>query len=170
LLTHGLVQRYAPSLLPPLVSWSVAWLLVEFCFAVLLAPTPLHTGLGVLAFADAGRILYALTRPDALVWGVWACCDVLVALAAAHLRTVEVAAYERKSLHRRVRRGRRETMKSPASQNETPAAGLEAPPAEEADQDAAAHEKPIDPSALSAISAVGTEPSGQPRPDAGETP
>jgi hypothetical protein len=167
LLTHGLVQRYAPSLLPPLVSWSVAWLLVEFCFAVLMAPTPLHSGLGVLAFADAGRILYALTRPDALVWGVWASFDVLVVLAAAHLRTVEIAAYRGAHSHRRVRRERRETMELPVGQGGTPSASPESPPVKEADQDAVAHQEPIDPSA---ISAVETEPSDQPGPDTGETP
>jgi hypothetical protein len=180
LLTYGLVQRYAPPLLPPLVSWSVGWLLVEFCFAVLLAPTPLHTGLGVLAFADAGRILYALTRPDALVWGVWASCDVLVALAAAHLRSVEVAAYGGKSLHRNPAQGagcssegrkeRKENVKVSTAQEETPAASPETVPVEEAHQDAVAQGEPSDPSAVSAISAVGTELPGQaePGPEPGE--
>lgn len=155
LLTHGLVQRYAPPLLPALVSWSVGWLLVEFCFAVLLAPTPLHTGLGVLAFADAGRILYALTRPDALVWGVWASCDVLVALAAAHLRTVEVAAYGGKRLYRKERK---ENVKISEGQEETPAASTEVPPAEEASPDTIAHEVPTDPSASPAVEKDQTEP------------
>ncbi len=172
LLTHGLVQRYAPSLLPPLVTWSVAWLLAEFCFALLLAPTPLHTGLGVLSFADAGRILYALTRPDPLVWGVWALCDVLVALAAAHLRTVEVAAYGGRGSHRRARQERRETIAALAGQQETPAASLESPPVEEADQDSIAHGEPAEPSAISAVSALETEASSQaePGPETGDTP
>jgi hypothetical protein len=169
LLTHGLVQRYAPSLLPQLVSWSVAWLLVEFCFAVLMAPTPLHTGLGVLAFADAGRILYALTRPDPLVWGVWALCDVLVALAAAHLRTVEVAAYGRVHSNRQAHKERKETIDISTGESETPAASPESPPVKETDQDAVVHGEPIEPSA---ISAVGTEALRQtePGPETGDTP
>ena len=152
LLTHGLVQRYAPSLLPPLVTWSVAWLLVEFCFALLLAPTPLHSGLGVLAFADAGRILYALTGPDPLVWGVWASCDVLVALAAAHLRTVEVAAYGGTGAECR------ETAETPPSSEEIPAASLESPPVEEADQDSVAHGELTGHSASSALEREPAEP------------
>lgn len=163
LLTHGLVQRYAPPLLPPLVSWSVAWLVAEFCFALLLAPTPLHTGLGVLAFADAGRILYALTRPDALVWGVWASCDVLVALAAAHLRTIEVATYGRVHSHRRARKERRETMEVSAGQEESPAASTEIPPVAETNLEV--HGGPTDTPALPGTSAVETEPPGQTAPE-----
>jgi hypothetical protein len=169
LLTHGLVQRYAPSLLPPLVSWSVAWLLVEFCFAVLMAPTPLHTGLGVLAFADAGRILYALTQPDPLVWGVWALCDVLVALAAAHLRTVEVAAYGRVHLNRKAREERKETVEISVAEGETPAASPESPPVKEADQDVVARGELTDSSATPALE---IKPAGQtePTPETGDTP
>ena len=167
LLTHGLVQRYAPSLLPPLVTWSVAWLLVEFCFALLLAPTPLHSGLGVLAFADAGRILYALTRPDPLVWGVWASCDVLVALAAAHLRTVEVAAHGGGDSYRKARqerKGIKDILKSwlaPALDKKT------ALQAETVSVQGPEHAPTND----SAVLAMETEPAGQgePAPEPGDT-
>ncbi len=169
LLTYGLVQRYAPSLLPPLVTWSVAWLLVEFCFAVLLAPTPLHAGLGILAFADAGRILYALTYPDALVWGVWASCDVLVALAAAHLCNVEVAAYGGKKIHRKGRKERKEDVKVSTEHEQSSAASLETPAAEELRPEIVAHEEPMDSSAFSAVSALRTEPP-EAEPSPGDRP
>jgi hypothetical protein len=164
LLTYGLVQRYAPAQLPPLLSWSVAWLLVEFCFALLLAPSPLYTGLGILAFADAGRILYALTRPDPLIWGLWAACDVLVALAAAHLRTVEVAC-EGGDSQRRARRGIGEILAgrrapTPSTETARPEATIST---QEADKE------PVDPAALSAASAVEAEPSDQPEPEIGDT-
>ena len=166
LLTYGLVQRYAPPLLPPLVSWSVAWLLVEFCFALLLASTPLHTGLGVLAFADAGRILYALTRPDPLVWGLWASCDVLVALAAAHLRTVEVAAYGGTGAQRKARgerRGIRDILAGRLARvsNTRTAGPEETVSTQEADKE------PTDTSARSAVSALDAEPSSQTEPEPG---
>jgi hypothetical protein len=163
LLTYGLVQRYAPPVLPPLVSWSVAWLLLEFCFALLLAPTPLHTGLGVLAFADAGRILYALTRPDPLVWGVWASCDVLVALAAAHLRTVEVAAYGGAHPHRRARRGRR-GIRDILAGRLVPVSSAGTAGSQETFSTQEADQEPTDTLAFSATSAVETERSGQPEP------
>jgi hypothetical protein len=165
LLTHGLVQRYAPSLLPPLVTWSAVWLLTEFCFALLLAPTPLHAGLAVLAFADAGRILYALTRPDPLVWGVWASCDVLVALAAAHLRTVEVAACGGVNSQRRARRDRRgftsilEGRLAPVLNRRTHRPEETTPP--ETDKD------PTDVSVPSALSALETEPAAPTEPEPG---
>jgi hypothetical protein len=165
LLTYGLVQRYAPPLLPPLVTWSVAWLLSEFCFAQLLAPTPLHAGLGVLAFADAGRILYALTRPDPLIWGMWAVCDVLVALAAAHLRTVEVTTYGGVDSQRRPRRGIWDILKprlAPISMR-----GIAQP--EETISTQEPYQVGTDTSMLATVSAVETEPSGptEPKPEPG---
>jgi hypothetical protein len=165
LLTYGLVQRYAPALLPPLVTWSVAWLLTEFCFALLLAPTPLHTGLAVLAFADAGRILYALTRPDPLIWGMWAACDVLVALAAAHLRTVEVASYGGVDSQHRARRGIWDLLKqrlAPVSMRRT------AQP-EETISTQEPYQVRTDTSMPASVSAVETEPSGptEPKPEPG---
>ena len=168
LLTYGLLQRYAPPALPPLVSWSVTWLLVEFCFAVLLAPSTLHSGLGILAFADAARILYALLRPDPLVWGLWASCDVLVALAAAHLRTVEVAAYGGVDLQRTARPGRqsiRDTLKSRLA----PALERGMAPPEGAVSTAEAEQAPPDDSAFTASE---TAPPGEsePEPETGETP
>ncbi|HNR97444.1 MAG TPA: hypothetical protein PKJ21_06275 [Anaerolineae bacterium] len=71
--------------IPQLMLWMVAWLVVQSAFSLLLAASPLQTGIGALAFADAGRILYALLRPDALLWGAWAACDVLIALGVARL-------------------------------------------------------------------------------------
>jgi len=163
LLTYGLLQAYAPPLLPALVSWAVAWLLVEFCFALLLAPTPLHTGLGILAFADAGRILYALTRPEPLAWGLWAMCDVFVALATAHLRTVEVAACGGLDSPRRERRGILKILKSrltPVSE-QRPALPEETISSQEAGQE------PTDSSVPAAVSALQTEP-GQSEPETGD--
>lgn len=95
LLTFLLVRTYALQALPSLVTWAVTWLLVQFGLGLAMSPTPLHTALAGLAFADAGRILYALTRPDAVIWGLWMACDVLVGLGAAHLRTVGVEAVAR---------------------------------------------------------------------------
>lgn len=168
LLTYGLLQRYAPPAVPPLVSWSVTWLLVEFCFAVLLAPSPLHSGLGILAFADAARILYALLRPDALVWGLWASCDVLVALAAAHLRTVEVAAHGGVDFQRTARPGRRsirETLKSwlrPVLDR-----GMAAPEAAVSTQEA--EQAHLDSSAFTA-SEIAPPGQSEPEPETGEAP
>jgi hypothetical protein len=157
LLTHGLVQRYAPSWLPSLVTWSVVWLLIEFCFALLLAPTPLHSGLGVLAFADAGRILYALVGPDPLVWGVWAAIDVLVALAAAQLRAAEVATYGGLDAQRRGGGGIVSILRSGLARLRTK---VEAQPSETlATQEA---DKEIE---TATPAAVETEPSGQSEPE-----
>ena len=86
LLLASAVVRVIKITLPELVLWMVSWLLVQAVFALLLAANPLQTGIGVLAFADAGRIVYSLLRPDPLLWGVWAACDVLIALAVARLR------------------------------------------------------------------------------------
>ncbi len=91
LFTSALVHRFGPATLPSLMTWIVVWLLVQCAFSVLLAPTALHTASGILAFADAGRILYALASPDPLLWGLWAACDVVVVLGAAHLYTSQTA-------------------------------------------------------------------------------
>ena len=85
LLLASAAARVIKITLPELVLWMISWLLVQAVFSLLLAASPLHTGIAVLAFADAGRIVYSLLRPDPLLWGVWAACDVLIALAVARL-------------------------------------------------------------------------------------
>lgn len=84
LLTFGLVRaRDWP--LSFNVAFSVIWLLMISVFGLLLGDGGLRTGLAVLTFADAGRVLYALWGPSVLVWGIWSACDILVALAACYL-------------------------------------------------------------------------------------
>lgn len=86
LLVAAAVARALPrTAIPELVTWMVVWLLIQSVFSLLLAPNPMQTGIGVLAFADAGRIVYSLFRPDPLLWGAWTVCDVLIALAVARL-------------------------------------------------------------------------------------
>lgn len=97
LVTYGLVQGYGSNLLPLAVASTVVSLLVSSLLVVILANTGLQTGLGVQTFIDACRVLYALWQPNSLVWGLWAVCDVLVALAACHLRNTEVAVVERQT-------------------------------------------------------------------------
>jgi hypothetical protein len=91
LVTYGLVRMYAPRLLPSIVAYPVVLLTVNSFLIVLLASSALRTGMGILTFASSCRILYALWQPNLLVWGLWNACDVLVALAASHLRSTEVA-------------------------------------------------------------------------------
>jgi hypothetical protein len=90
--TYGLVQAFPGIPLPRLVTFTVLWLIVYSALNLALADSVLRTGWSALSFADACRILYLLTQPSLLAWGLWATCDVLVALASAHLRTHEVAA------------------------------------------------------------------------------
>jgi hypothetical protein len=91
LVTYGLVRVYGFNLLPPIVAFPVVLLTVNSFLIALTADNALWTGLGILTFADGCRILYALWQPSVLVWGLWGACDVLVALAASHLRSTEVA-------------------------------------------------------------------------------
>jgi hypothetical protein len=91
LVTYGLVRVYGLNLLPPIVAFPVVLLTVNSFLIALIADNALWTGLGILTFADGCRILYALWQPGVLVWGLWGACDVLVALAASHLRNTEVA-------------------------------------------------------------------------------
>jgi hypothetical protein len=91
LFTYGLVRVYAPGFFPPIVAYPVVLLTVNSFLIVLLANSALRTGMGILTFASGCRILYALWQPNLLVWGLWNACDVLVALAASHLRSTEVA-------------------------------------------------------------------------------
>jgi hypothetical protein len=92
LLSYGLAQKYHVGSLPFLTAFTLAWLFVSSLFSVLLPDNALHTSLGILNFADGCRILYALWQPAPLVWGLWTACDVLIALAAAHLHNGEVIA------------------------------------------------------------------------------
>ena len=87
LLASAAARSFTTTALPELMLWMVTWLLVQSVFSLLLASSPLQTGIGVLAFADAGRILYSLLRPDPLLWGAWAACDVLIGLGVASLRS-----------------------------------------------------------------------------------
>jgi hypothetical protein len=87
LLASAAAHAFTTTSLPELMIWMVAWLLVQSVFSLLLATSSLQTGIGVLAFADAGRIVYSLLQPDPLLWGVWAACDVLIALGVASLRS-----------------------------------------------------------------------------------
>lgn len=97
LVAYGLVQTCNLALPLPMVAFTVGWLVVNGLLILSLAGSGLRTGLGVLTFADGCRILYALWQPSLLVWGLWSVCDVLVALAACHLRSAEVAAAGNKS-------------------------------------------------------------------------
>lgn len=92
LVTYGFVQTYNLNPLPPLVAFTVVWLIINSLFILFVADSALRTGLGILTFADGCRTLYALWQPNLLVWGLWGACDVLVALAASYLRSAEVIA------------------------------------------------------------------------------
>jgi hypothetical protein len=94
LMTYGLVRASPSHVLPLTIATAVISLLVTGVFLLLLANGGLRTGLGVQTFMDASRILYALSGPDTVLWGAWAALDVLVALAASHLHTVEAGASE----------------------------------------------------------------------------
>jgi hypothetical protein len=94
IMTYGLVRVFALHLLPFVVAFPVVLLIVNSFLTVLLADSALRTGMGLLTFADGCRILYALWQPNLLVWGIWSACDVLVALAASHLRNTEVTVVE----------------------------------------------------------------------------
>ena len=94
LLTNGLVQTVALDLLSYAVTFPSVALLVSGFLLLLLSGGALQTALGVFAVSDALRVLYAAWQPDPLVWGIWAACDVLVALGASHLRDVELATSE----------------------------------------------------------------------------
>jgi divalent metal cation (Fe/Co/Zn/Cd) transporter len=90
--TYGLVQGFPWTPLPRLATFTVLWLIVYSALNLVLADSVLRTGWSALTFSDACRILYLLTQPTLLAWGLWATCDVLVALASAHLRTHEASA------------------------------------------------------------------------------
>ncbi|MGB9879788.1 MAG: hypothetical protein ACPLRM_03405 [Anaerolineae bacterium] len=96
LVSYGLVQKYH-DLLPFLTAFTIAWLFVSSLLNLLLPDHALHKSLGILNFADGCRILYALWQPTPMIWGLWAACDVLIALAASHLRHGEVIVARSKS-------------------------------------------------------------------------
>jgi hypothetical protein len=96
LMVHGFVRAYSFDGLPPSITLVAVSLVFNGLLAILLGGGGLRAGLGVLMLADCGRLLYALSRPDALVWGLWNACDVLVALAASHLHSVQVIALEQR--------------------------------------------------------------------------
>ncbi len=94
LLVYGLVQaRSWP--VSYNVMFSVTWLLVISVFGLLLGDGGLRTGLAVLTFADASRVLYAVWGANVLVWGIWNACDILVALAACYLYSTRFLRHER---------------------------------------------------------------------------
>jgi len=90
--TYGLLRTFPWTPLPRLIAFTVLWLIVYSALNLILAESVLRTGLSALAFADACRMLYLLTQPDILAWGLWTVGDVLVALASAHLRSNEANA------------------------------------------------------------------------------
>lgn len=92
LVAYGSVQTYSFPWLPQTMAFVTVWLIALSLLSLLLAGSGLGTGLGVLGFADGCRVLYALSQPNLLVWGLWSACDVLVALAAAYLRSAGAAA------------------------------------------------------------------------------
>lgn len=95
LVSYGLVQKYHAFSLPSLAAFTVAWLFVSSLFSVLLPDHVLHTGIGILNFADGCRILYAFWQPVPLVWGLWMVCDVLIAMAASYLYNAEASAIKK---------------------------------------------------------------------------
>nr|MBC7245794.1 hypothetical protein [Chloroflexota bacterium] len=89
LVSYGLVQKYHVYPLPFVTTFAIAWLFMSSLLCLVLYDHALHASLGILSFADGCRILYALWQPNPMVWGLWAACDVLVALAASHLHNGE---------------------------------------------------------------------------------
>lgn len=91
LVAYGSGRTYSFPWLPQTMAFVAVWLIALSLLSLLLAGSGLGTGLGVLGFADGCRVLYALSQPNLLVWGLWSACDVLVALAAAYLRSAGAA-------------------------------------------------------------------------------
>lgn len=92
LVTYGLVQKYQGYPLPFVTAFAIIWLFMNSLLCLVLPAHALHTSLGILSFADGCRILYALWQPNPVAWGLWAACEVLVALAASHLHNGESTA------------------------------------------------------------------------------
>jgi len=94
LLLHGLVWTYSSDALPFSITLAAVSLILNGLLIILVGGSGQRAGLGVLVLADVGRLLYAFSRPDALVWGLWNACDVVVGLAASYLHSVRVATRE----------------------------------------------------------------------------
>jgi hypothetical protein len=85
LVAHGLVETCLSATLPATAAYAVGYLATGGLFALILAGSTLQAALGLLMLADAYRVVYALGRPDPLVWGLWLATDLAVALAASGL-------------------------------------------------------------------------------------
>lgn len=85
LVVDGLLETSVAGLLPRTAAGAVTALVVFGFLLLALADDGVQFGMGILMFADAGRLLYSLFPPRPEVWGLWAVLDVTVALAAAHL-------------------------------------------------------------------------------------
>lgn len=96
LVSYGIAQKYHGYSLPFHTALTITWLFVSSLLSVLLPDHVLHTGVGILNFADGCRILYALWQPVPIVWGLWTACDVLMALAVSHLYNAEALAIKGK--------------------------------------------------------------------------
>ncbi len=96
LVSYGLVQKFRLFSMSSLTALAIAWFFVSSLLSVLLPDHALHTGVGILNFADGCRILYALWHPAPLVWGLWMVCDVLIALAVSYLYNAGTSAIKSK--------------------------------------------------------------------------
>jgi len=85
LVVEGLLRSSAVGLLPRAAAGALTALVVCGLLLLALADDGVQFGMGILMFADAGRLLYLSFAPGPEVWGLWAILDVTVALAAAHL-------------------------------------------------------------------------------------
>ena len=92
LVVHSFVGQYSFDVLPFGITFVIASLTINGLLVILVGGGGLRAGLGVLMLADVARLLYAFSGPDALVWALWNVCDVLVALVASHLHSVQVLA------------------------------------------------------------------------------
>ena len=91
LVTRGLLQVELVQRLPSAAALAAVPLCVNGVFMLLLAGGGWLAGFGLLSLADGLRVLYALWSPDPMWWGLWAASDVVVALAASHLRRLQRA-------------------------------------------------------------------------------
>ncbi len=90
LLVDGLLRWGIADLLPLTGAYAVSVLTVYGLILLIVADDSLRAGLGVLSLIDAGRLLYALGRPTAPIWGLWTACDLLIALIAAHFASATI--------------------------------------------------------------------------------
>jgi len=92
LVVHSFVGQYSFDVLPFSITFVIVSLIINGLLVILVGGGGLRAGLGVLTLADVARLLYALSGPDAVIWALWNVCDVLVALVASHLHSVQVLA------------------------------------------------------------------------------